>query len=160
MKMANVLTKKDPIFHLDLLPFAMKTRKNEQQIWDPTRRKWLIAEPEEIVRQGLIQFLHDELKVGFGRMSAEWGFNFNGLQKRLDLLILDDKGLPKLIAECKSWKVPLTQKAMQQLGTYNQVIKAPYALLCNGLHAILIKVDHVKKRSSIITKWPDLKINE
>lgn len=152
----NALTKESVFMNLDLLPFAMKAKRKEDKIWDPTREKWLVSEPEEIVRQGLIQYLHDQQGIGFSRMRSEWGFMYNQLPKRLDLLVFDKKGQPILIAECKSWKVALSEETLHQVGTYNTVIKAPFAIVCNGLEAALITIDHTLAKAEFTDHWPDL----
>lgn len=151
------VSKNENFMELDLLPYAKLAKTRNNTIWDPTRRKWLEKSPEEIVRQGLIQFFHKEKQIDFSKMRSEYQLKYNQLIKRLDLLVYDNSGSPLLLAECKSWKVKLNHNTLKQLGAYNSVIRAPYILACNGNWAILAEVDPDKGKTNVMNKWPVLK---
>ena len=88
--------------------------------------------PEEWVRQNLVLFLVNDIKVPKGLLSLERGLKYNSLQKRYDLVVYDRAGKPALLCECKSPFVELDQKGMQQLFVYNAKLGSPRVLLTNG----------------------------
>lgn len=134
--MESVLSK-TPHLHLPLRPYAEHIRQQEGKLWDPTRRNWLVAEPEEVVRQALILYLQDILATSPARMKTEHEIRVQTMRKRLDLVLYDGNGDPFLIAECKAWSVPINEKVLQQVGNYNTVLRAPFLLLTNGVESLL-----------------------
>jgi len=147
-----------PDLSLPLRKYAEKIRVQDGRVWDPTRRRWLEIEPEEIVRQSLILFLSDAFGVSPERMKSEQQILSNRMKKRLDLVIYDREGKAALLAECKSWDVPLSAAVMQQVGTYNLEIKAPYLLVTNGEQSLLSQVDFKQRKSTFIKDWSAIKI--
>lgn len=101
------------------------------EIWDPIRKKWLIAVPEEWVRQHCIIYLE---ALGFHKsnMSTEAGVQTGFKQKRTDIVAGKD-GKPIILVECKAPSVKLSQATFNQAFNYNQSVKAPYLWLTNGL---------------------------
>ena len=65
------------------------------------RRKWVLLEPEEWVRQHLVAHL---VTLGWplGRTTVEYPAQFGQAQGRIDVAVLDPQGQPALIAECTS----------------------------------------------------------
>ncbi len=124
----------------------MGLSKPSKQLFDPVRKKWVEATPEEIIRQELIE-----------RMLKEWGYplsfiaverELSGLphlqlterdkvpKRRADVIVFSKNIHPKhslfplLMIECKA--VPLTPKFAQQVIGYNSVVQAPFLALANG----------------------------
>jgi len=119
-------------------------------LWDPTRRKWLVAEPEELVRQALILYLEDALDISAARMKTEYEIRVQSMRKRLDLILYDGEGKPFMLAECKAWDVPLNEKVMQQIGNYNTLIQAPFLLVTNGKETLLCHAHFDSQSSSFL----------
>ena len=42
--------------------YSIKSKENKSYIFDPIRKKWLVLNPEEWVRQNCVQFLINEKK--------------------------------------------------------------------------------------------------
>ena len=94
---------------------------------------------EEWVRQNIISFLHKDLKVPASHIAVEKGFKVKGLRKRFDLVVFNKEGNISILIECKSPKVNLNQKSIDQLVIYNLELNASYLMLSNGLKHIFIK---------------------
>ncbi len=101
------------------------------EIWDPIRKKWLVAVPEEWVRQHCIAYLE---ALGFHKsnMSTEAGVQTGFKHKRTDIVAGKD-GKPIILVECKAPSVTLSQVTFNQAFNYNQSIKAPFIWLTNGM---------------------------
>ncbi len=111
-----------------------------EQIYDVLRNTWIVALPEEIVRQKWIEVMLNhlsfpkELIVIEKHLSLLPGLNLQGPlpDRRIDLLAYYQKDgtlWPLFLMECKC--TPLNQKALLQVQGYNQFIKAPYVAIAN-----------------------------
>ena len=131
----------------------IKSRENKLFIFDPIRKKELVLTPEEWVRRHSIQFL---LESGYpmGLIGVEKTLNLNNMARRTDILVFDKSGLPFLIVECKSAKVPITQTTFDQIARYNMEIKAPYLMLTNGLNHYFCIMDHKNKSYKFLKELP------
>ena len=139
-----------PFLKLPLHEYASQIRRREGQLWDPTRRKWLVAEPEELVRQALILYLEDVLDISAARMKTEYEIRVQSMRKRLDLILYDGEGKPFMLAECKAWNVSLNEKVLQQIGNYNTLIQAPFLLVTNGKETLLCHAHFESQSSSFL----------
>lgn len=109
---------------------------------DPIRNKWLVLQPEEIVRQLMVQYLiHDRL-YNKNRIRLEQGLTVNGLSKRCDILIYDNTIKPYLLVECKSPKVPITQAVFEQIANYNLPLQVNYLVVTNGPATFCCEMDY------------------
>ena len=119
---------------IELPIVALQTRQVEgrQEVWDGIRRKWLVLTPEEHVRQCLIVYLVDVLRVPKGLISLERGIRYNTRQKRYDLLVYGRDGQPLILCECKSPRVDLGDATLFQWGVYHKELNAKALLLTNG----------------------------
>ncbi len=156
--MVNALSK-TPYLLLPLLDYAGHIRQSDGKVWDPTRRQWLIADPEEVVRQALILYLQDLFSISPARMRTEYEIRVHSMRKRLDLIVYDGVGAPFLVAECKSWSVAVDEKVLQQVGNYNTVIQAPFLLLTNGKETLVCHAEFKENTSSFVSSLEVLKHN-
>lgn len=139
---------------LELLPYAQRasTRRSgaDQEIWCRVRRAWLLATPEEFVRQGLIEYL-DFLDYPTQLMQAER--RVGATRDRLDLLVLDRGAQPFLLAEAKAPGYNL-QPAVEQLATYNRHWRAPYVLAVNGERGVCCALDYAANELTRLGRLP------
>lgn len=112
--------------------FNIKENAGTLSIFDSLRKKYLILTPEEWVRQHMISFLVEFKQYPRTLFALEKSIQYNQLQKRFDILILDRKGKPFLLIECKSTDIQLSQKTVEQVAVYNKTIGAPYMGISNG----------------------------
>ncbi len=133
--------------------FELRLQQNSQgktEVWDPVRKKFLILTPEEWVRQQFLQFLIQELNFPRALISVEKGIHYNGLQKRIDLMVSDRNGLPFLLAEFKSPEISLNEEALFQSSLYNYKIGAKYLVLDNHVCSFIWKDDSGKGFEPIV----------
>ncbi len=148
------------IILLDLLKHSDKliTKKEngKVKIFDPIRKKYLVAAPEESVRQLLTLYLLEDLSYSKNAISIEKMLIVNGLQKRFDILVYDENTKPFLIVECKSPKIKITDDVFRQAAVYNFELQAPYLVVCNGLETYCCKMDYEKKTFEFLENLPFL----
>ena len=124
-----------PVFELRL----RHSPSGKVEVWDPTRKKYIVLTPEEWVRQQFLLYLTEHLKYPRSLIVVEKGIIYNGLQKRIDLMISDRKGQPFLLAEFKSPKIALTADVLHQSSIYTFALGAQYLVLDNHVQTIVWK---------------------
>lgn len=138
--------------------YRMKQIHGKKAIFDIIRKKYIVLTPEEWVRQHLVHYLVSQMKYPKSLISLEDGMMVNKMSKRSDAIIYDREGGLFLAVECKSAKVKLTQKSMDQLSVYNQHYRAAYLALTNGLQVYVCKMDYQNKTSTLIDQFPQFPI--
>ena len=136
----------------------LRKQDDQDQIFDPIRRKWILLTPEEWVRQTTLLYIIDQLEVPVSRIANEVTITYNGLSRRCDSIIYDDYGQPLVIVEYKRSDIPITQRTFDQIATYNLKLKVPYLILSNGQQHILCQVDFENQKYIFAQHWP--KYNE
>jgi len=115
------------------------------RIYDPIRKTYVLALPEEIVRQKLIHKMINELKFPKSFIAIEKDLlslahinknEFESKKRRADIICFA-KDIhptyliyPLLMIECKAYK--LNQKTIDQVLGYNYHIKAFFVAIANG----------------------------
>lgn len=127
------------------------TRKNgDVYVWSILRKKQLKLTPEEWVRQHFVHYLLNEYKLPIGLLVEEYSLVYNGLSKRADILLFNQKGVPKVLVECKSTDVELSQDTFYQVAQYSKSLNVDLCILTNGLQHIFLKSDNNDFGASII----------
>ncbi|MEY2962954.1 MAG: hypothetical protein RL754_215 [Bacteroidota bacterium] len=121
---------------LNFPPGIDKTLRIESQggqtmFWDEGRKKWLVAEPEEWVRQHCLGYLR-ALGYDQSQLSSEVGLQTGFRSKRSDI-VAHHKGKPIILVECKAPDVKIGQQTFNQAFNYNREIRAPFIWITNGL---------------------------
>lgn len=142
---------------LDRYVPTLKIRRQEgiRQVFDPLRQQWLVLQPEEFVRQLLIQYLIQARGYNRNRLAVERGLRVNSLQKRTDLLVYDRQMQPFLLVECKAPEVPLTEDVFRQAGIYNLPLRVPYVLISNGRQSYCCRLDYEDRRCEFLCEVPE-----
>jgi len=148
---------------IELLNFRkdldIRQENDIQFIFDPVRKKKIVLQPEELVRQLFIQFLLQFKKYPLNFMRVEKGLVVNKLQKRADIIVYSRLMRPFLIIECKAFNVPIQEETFRQLSRYNISLSAPYLVVTNGLEHYCSQVDLKSEHyifKSEIPNYPDL----
>lgn len=139
------MTKPRPLdFRLDRFSnrLNVKLEGNRRMVFGEIRKKWLVLQPEEFVRQLLLHFLIQDMKYNRNRITVERGVAVNGEPRRTDILIFDQDMRPFLLIECKAPKVPLTTDVFRQAANYNGPIKVPYLMISNGRESYVAEIDY------------------
>ena len=111
--------------------------QNKKRIYDPFRQMWVVATPEEIVRQKLLQKMMQELSYPKELISVERALsdlcihkgNKKTPSRRVDIVCFARKGpshfIPLVIIECKE-SHSLAKEALSQVKGYNAFLGAPF----------------------------------
>lgn len=139
------------IFPAIELPLYIENGKGV--VFDILRKKNVVLTPEEWVRQHLVHYLIHDRAYPKALMVVEEGLRYTGMMKRSDVVVYDRAGAVFMVVECKSPRIKISQKSMEQLSLYNQHYKASYLVLTNGLSLFVCKMDY---HAQSFTLEPDL----
>ena len=104
--------------------FRFKSSVNKVSIFDPIRKKFVVLQPEEWVRQHCIQFLIQEKGYPKSLINIEKELTINTLKKRYDIVVFNSDGSIHLIVECKAPKIIIKQDTLDQIARYNLELNA------------------------------------
>lgn len=113
--------------------FKVKKVENRNYIFDIIRKKFVVLTPEEWVRQHLVHYLIEHCGCTPSLIAVEKGLTVNGLQKRFDVLVYDNKGKAILLAECKAPDIQLSASTFLQAAVYNKSLAVSSLVITNGL---------------------------
>lgn len=138
-----------------LYPLKVRTPDSgESEVWDPIRQIWVVNQPEEEIRQLLIQYLLIGHKVPRGLIAVEKEIRYQqNLRRRFDLLVYDGQTAPKVLIEIKAPQVELSEKTLQQLARYNHEIQAPHLMVTNGLRLLFFSRKPDGKYQFVPSGW-------
>lgn len=127
----------------------IKVRKSgydSYEIYDGIRHQWVVLTPEEWVRQNMTLYIAERLELPVTRFAIEAQIEYNGLKKRCDTIIYDERIKPMIIVEYKQPKVEITQRTFDQVAVYNMKLNVPYLIVSNGLQHYMCQVDIERRR--------------
>ncbi len=147
------------VIEIDFLRYkgSLKMQKNKTgkiEVYDIVRKKYVILQPEELVRQLVIHYLVTERKAPLSKMRVEKGLTVNELMKRCDILVYDKNIQPYFLVECKSANVRIDQMTFDQIARYNLPLQVPYLLVTNGLSTYCCKINEDKTGWQFLTEIP------
>ena len=133
-------------------------RKGEQVfVWCIIRQMDLLCTPEEWVRQHIIHYLINQKQIPKGLIASEFVVEYNGMRKRADIVVFDKNHSPILIVECKAPEIPIDEKVLLQIATYNSQLNVPFLFLTNGIkHQIIGRENGVWKKFSDLPDYKEL----
>lgn len=114
--------------------FKIETRNGQPHIFDALRRKWLVLQDEEWIRQNFIQYLLQTMQYPAALIALEKEIRLGALKKRFDILVYDPDHRPWMLIECKAGQVLLNDAVLNQVLRYNIALPAPYLVITNGNH--------------------------
>jgi hypothetical protein len=109
-----------------------------QTTWfDPVRRKYVPATPEEGVRQAVLRYLLDTLLVPVNLISVEFSLVSidQGNLRRADIVVWrpgESLLSPWLLVECKEPRVRIDDEVAFQAADYLRKVPCRYVMLTNG----------------------------
>lgn len=135
--------------------FRFKNSENKVSIFDPIRKKFVILQPEEWVRQHCVQFLMNDKGYPISLINIEKELTINTLKKRYDIVIFNSDGSIHLIVECKAPKININQETFDQIARYNLKLNASYLMVTNGLNHYYCQMDFKNERYLFLKDIPD-----
>ncbi len=134
--------------------FRFKNSENKPFIFDDIRKKFVVLQPEEWVRQHCVQFLIEEKKYPKSLINVEKELKVNGLKKRYDIVIFNSDGSIHLIVECKAAKISINQNTFDQIARYNLALNAKYLMITNGINHYYCTMDFEDQRYHFLNDIP------
>ena len=125
--------------------FKAKNTEKGWVIFDIIRKKFVLLQHEEWVRQHLIHFLIDHWNISQSLMKVEHKVITGQINSRFDLAVFKSDGYVHLLAECKAPAVDLDQKVIHQSLRYCEVLQPDYLLITNGLKHELAQLNREDK---------------
>lgn len=135
--------------------FRIKNRENKPAIFDEIRKKFVILQPEEWVRQHCVKYLLNNKNFPKSLLNVEKELSFNKLKKRYDIVIYNPDGSLYLIVECKAPSTQITQETFDQIAVYNLVLNAEYLMVTNGINHYYCQMDYKNKRYTFLKDIPN-----
>ncbi len=135
--------------------FRFKNSENKDRIFDVIRKKFVVLQPEEWVRQHLVQYLIVEKKYPISLINVEKQVTINGLNKRYDIVVFNSDGSIEILVECKAPQIEITQHAFDQIAQYNFQLRANYLIVSNGLKHFFCEMDFEGEKYTFLEQIPD-----
>lgn len=135
--------------------FRFKNSENNYLIFDDIRKKFVVLQPEEWVRQHVVKFFIHEKKYPKTLINVEKQLTVNGLTKRYDIVIFHPNGNINVLIECKAPKIVIDQTTFDQIARYNLQLQADYLMVTNGLDHFYCKMDFEAEKYSFLRDIPD-----
>lgn len=135
--------------------FKVKSEGGKKQIFDSVRKQFVVLTPEEWVRQHFIHFLHQEKGFPLSLMGVEYPLQYNGMNKRADIICFQKEGKPMLLVECKSANVAISQKVFDQIARYNFDLRVPFLVVTNGLQHFCCEINYEENSYRFLEEIPD-----
>ena len=104
----------------------------EGTVFDPLRKKYVALTPEEEVRQHFITWLNTQRNYPLTLMASEYTLKIGRRSLRCDIVVFNRNLEPQIIVECKAPYVTLGNNVMQQIASYNTLLKVPHLIITNG----------------------------
>lgn len=146
------------LLSINYLPFQsyLKTKQDDKRryVFCTIRKKYLVLQPEEVVRQLVIHYLIEEKKYNRHRIRAEKLVVVNDLRKRCDILVYDTDVNPLLLVECKRPTVPITQAVFKQIAWYNMPLQVKYLVVTNGMETYCCEMDYPNQTYKYLEEIP------
>ncbi|WP_162857693.1 type I restriction enzyme HsdR N-terminal domain-containing protein [Algibacter lectus] len=135
--------------------FRFKNSENKVSIFDCIRKKFVILQPEEWVRQHCVLYLMEVKKYPISLINVEKELSINDLKKRYDIVIFNPDGSIHLIVECKAPKININQTTFDQIARYNTALNATYLMVTNGINHYYCQMDFENERYQFLKDIPE-----
>lgn len=141
--------------HFPAYSFRIKNSQNSLYIFDIIRKKFVLLQPEEWVRQHVLHFLVETKKYPKSLISVEKQLVVHQLKKRYDIVIFNPDGTLYLLVECKAPEIAIHQHAFDQIARYNISLQATYLMVTNGLAHYYCEMDYTQRKYRFLNDIPD-----
>ncbi|QWX85093.1 type I restriction enzyme HsdR N-terminal domain-containing protein [Cellulophaga sp. HaHaR_3_176] len=143
------------VLNLPTYDFRFKNNENKIYIFDVVRKKFVVLQPEEWVRQHVVHYLINDKKYPLSLINVEKQLTINSLKKRYDIVIFKPNGDIFLLVECKAPEIPITQITFDQIAKYNMQLQSEFLMVTNGMTHIYCKMDFEEEKYSFLENIPD-----
>lgn len=137
--------------------FRFKNSENKVSIFDVIRKKFMVLQPEEWVRQHCVHYLITIKKYPISLINVEKELKVNDLKKRYDIVVFNPDGSIHLIVECKAPKIEIKQNTFDQIARYNLALNATYLMVTNGINHYYCNMDFEAEKYHFLKDIPNYK---
>lgn len=137
--------------------FRLKSSENKIHIFDVIRKKFVVLQPEEWVRQHVLHFLMEEKKYPKSLINVEKQLTVNAIKKRYDVVIFKSSGQIDLLVECKAPSVNIDQQVFDQIARYNMKLNAQLLMVTNGIDHYYCRMDYEQEKYTFIKDVPEFR---
>ena len=134
--------------------FRFKNSENKRLIFDVIRKKFVVYQPEEWVRQHVVQYLTIDKKYPYSHINVEKQLIINSLRKRYDIVVYNPDGSIQVLVECKAPTIKITKKVFDQIASYNMDLRANYLMVTNGLDHFFCQMDYDRSAYTFLRELP------
>mgnify|MGYP003705835209 CR=1 FL=1 len=134
--------------------YRFKSTENKVSIFDIIRKKFVILQPEEWVRQHCVHYLITQRNYPKSLINVEKELTINGLKKRYDIVVFNPDGSIFLMVECKAPKITINQATFDQIARFNLKINAVYLMVTNGINHYYCQMDFEKEQYTFLQDIP------
>ena len=110
------------------ISYRLENSENNIKIFDVIRKKFVVLQPEEWVRQHCLHYLIHYKSYPKSLINVEKELKVNGLKKRYDIVVYRPNGSVFLIVECKAPQIEITQNTFDQIARYNLTLNAEFPM--------------------------------
>lgn len=135
--------------------FRFKNTENSISIFDVVRKKFVVLQPEEWVRQNVVRFINETKGYPLSLINVEKQLTVNGLKKRYDVIVFNSDGTVQILVECKAPEIEIHQHTFDQIAIYNRDIRAKYLMITNGISHYYCHMDHKAEKYHFLKEIPD-----
>ncbi|MEO9892549.1 type I restriction enzyme HsdR N-terminal domain-containing protein [Aurantibacter sp.] len=135
--------------------FRLKSSENKVQIFDVIRKKFIVLQPEEWVRQHVVhQLIYDK---GYAKnlINVEKQLTVNKLKKRYDVVVYNNDATIHLLVECKAPNIKIDQHTFDQIARYNMQLDAKYLMVTNGHDHYYCQMNYDEEKYEFLRQIPD-----
>ncbi|RYG52473.1 MAG: type I restriction enzyme HsdR N-terminal domain-containing protein [Chitinophagaceae bacterium] len=118
---------------------SIREESGVEEVFCICRKRWVRLTPEEWVRQNFLLFLSEVLGYPLKLTAVEKLVQVGELRKRFDIVVYNVNAQPRMLIECKEMNVPLSDKTIMQLLSYNSTIGAAVLVITNGSYCIAFR---------------------
>jgi Ni,Fe-hydrogenase I cytochrome b subunit len=121
--------------------FRFKNSENKVSVFDILRKKFVVLQPEEWVRQHCVHYLLYYKKYPKSLLNVEKEIKINTLKK--------------LIVECKAPHITKAQNTFDQIARYNLVLQSEFLMVTNGLTHYYCEMDYDAQHYHFLKDIPE-----
>ncbi len=147
------------MYELNLPKYEVRlggTRENPE-IFDFLRRRFVKLTPEEWVRQHFVHWLTEHKGYPKGLLGNEIELRVGEKRLRCDSILYNTNAQPRMIIEYKAPTVNLSKKVFDQIVTYNLLLNVDYLIVSNGLLHYCCRMDYEHNSYEFLPDIPDYK---
>lgn len=129
-------------------------QNGKHEVLDVLRQRFVTLTPEEWVRQHFVHFLISHRGYPAALMANEVELAVGDKRLRCDSVLFDRERRPRMIIEYKAESIPVTEKVLRQVATYNMLLHVDYLMVSNGNTHLCLHYNATERRWQCLPDIP------